>query len=157
MISVWQYTFNRGCSMLSSTVHPFFHHHQTEWLTSFLQCELSCAAWVPFVGETAGHTRHTWMASYPDAASCDLQNLSGTCKHCVMLLYSSHRLIMFHIKTSCGKKYVGYSESKYRLCISLAHLRDCHFAHVQWFPLSIEKLQTPFREIRVMFMFVPVR
>ena len=52
--------------------------------------------------------------------------------------------------------YVGYSESKYRLRISLAHPRDCHFAHVQWLPLSIEKLQTPFREIRVTFMFVPV-
>ena len=28
-------------------------------------------------------------------------------------------------------KYVGYSESKYRLRISLAHPRDCHFTHVQ--------------------------
>ena len=27
--------------------------------------------------------------------------------------------------------YVGYSESKYRPRISLAHPRDCHFAHVQ--------------------------
>jgi len=27
--------------------------------------------------------------------------------------------------------YVGYSESKYRLRISLAHPRDCHFSHVQ--------------------------
>jgi len=27
--------------------------------------------------------------------------------------------------------HVGYSESKYRLRISLAHPRDCHFAHVQ--------------------------
>ena len=53
--------------------------------------------------------------------------------------------------------YVGYSESKYRQRISLAHPRDCHFAHVQWLPLSIEKPQTPFREIRVMFMYVPVR
>ena len=53
--------------------------------------------------------------------------------------------------------YVGYSESKYRLRISLAHPRDCHFAHMQWLPLSIEKPQTPFREIRIMFMFVPVR
>ena len=53
--------------------------------------------------------------------------------------------------------YVGYSESKYRLRISLAHPRDCHFAHAQWLPLSIVKPQAPFREIRVMFMFVPVR
>jgi len=30
--------------------------------------------------------------------------------------------------------YVGYSGSKYRLRISLAHPRDCHFAHVQWLP-----------------------
>ena len=28
-------------------------------------------------------------------------------------------------------KYIGYSESKYRLHISLAHPRDCPFAHVQ--------------------------
>ena len=27
-------------------------------------------------------------------------------------------------------KYVGYSESKYRLRISLAHPPECHFAHV---------------------------
>jgi len=27
--------------------------------------------------------------------------------------------------------YIGYSESKYRLHISLAHPPDCHFAHVQ--------------------------
>ena len=27
--------------------------------------------------------------------------------------------------------YVGYSESKYRLRISLAHPRDCPFAYVQ--------------------------
>jgi len=27
--------------------------------------------------------------------------------------------------------YVGYTESKYRLRISLAHPPDCHFAHVQ--------------------------
>ena len=52
--------------------------------------------------------------------------------------------------------YVGYSESKYSLRISSAHPRDCHFAHVQWIPLSIEKPQTPFREIRIMFMFIPV-
>ena len=31
---------------------------------------------------------------------------------------------------ACGL-YVGYLESKYRLCISLAHPRDCHSAHVQ--------------------------
>jgi len=53
--------------------------------------------------------------------------------------------------------YVGYSESKYRLRMSLAHPPDCHFAHVQRLPLPVEKPQTPFREIRVMFMFVPVR
>ena len=30
-----------------------------------------------------------------------------------------------------GNIYEGYSESKYRLRISLAHPRDCPFAHVQ--------------------------
>jgi len=53
--------------------------------------------------------------------------------------------------------YIDYSESKYRLRISLAQPQDCHFAHVQRLPLSTEKPQMPFREIRVMFMFVPVR
>jgi len=53
--------------------------------------------------------------------------------------------------------YVGYSECKYRLRVSLAHPQDCNFAYVRWLPLSIEKPQTPFREIRAMFMFVPVR
>jgi len=33
--------------------------------------------------------------------------------------------------TSKHTNYVGYSESRYRLRISLAHPRDCHFAHVQ--------------------------
>ena len=59
-------------------------------------------------------------------------------------------------RTNIYTIYVGYSESKYRLRISLAHTRDCHFAHVQFLILSIEKPQTPFREIRVTFMFVPV-
>jgi hypothetical protein len=53
--------------------------------------------------------------------------------------------------------YVGYSESKYRLRVSPTLPRDCPFEHVQWLPLSNEKPQTPFREIRVTFMFVPVR
>jgi len=53
--------------------------------------------------------------------------------------------------------YGGYSESKYRLRTYFAHPRDCHFAHVQWLPVSIEKPQTPFHEICFMFMFVPVR
>ena len=52
--------------------------------------------------------------------------------------------------------YVGYSESKYRLRISLAHPRDCPFAYVQWLPLSVEKPQMQFREIRIKFMFVSV-
>jgi len=64
-------------------------------------------------------------------------------------------------KSKCSKEisivvsfYVGYSESRSRLRVSLAHPRDCHFAHVQWLPLSFEKPQTPFREILIMFMFV---
>ena len=66
-------------------------------------------------------------------------------------------IVRVRTKATEYKPYVGYSESKYRLRISLAHPRDCHFAHVQLLPLSIEKPQTPFREIRVMFMFVLVR
>jgi len=40
-----------------------------------------------------------------------------------------HSSTISFIPSSC--MYVGYSESKYRLCISLAHPKDCHFAHVQ--------------------------
>ena len=63
---------------------------------------------------------------------------------------------VLHLNKSSSKNYVGYSQSKYRPHISLAHPRDCHFAHVQWLPLATEKLQMPFCEIRVMLMFVPV-
>ena len=60
-------------------------------------------------------------------------------------------------RTLIRSNYIGYSESKYRLRISLAHPRDCPFAQVQRLPLTIEKPQTPFREIRIIFMFVSVR
>jgi hypothetical protein len=72
----------------------------------------------------------------------------------ILDLISCVHLASFVIVAS---KYIGYSESKYCLCISLAHPRDCPFARVQWFLLSVEKPQTPFREIHVMFMFIPVR
>ena len=79
-------------------------------------------------------------------------------KHIPSLLYSQSVNAVqgnnFYLR-STQNTYVGYSESKYRLRISLAHPRDCHFAHVRWLSLSIEKPQTPFREIRLMFMFVP--
>jgi len=82
-------------------------------------------------------------------------------EHCLSILFffSTYVGNMTHNYTLCNiiHKYVGYWESKYRLRISLAHPRDCHFVHVQWLSLSIEKPQTPFREIRFMFMFVPVR
>jgi len=66
-------------------------------------------------------------------------------------------IIWFDMNYAYLMTYAGYSESKYRLRISLAHPRDCHFAHVQWLPLSIEKPQMSFSEIRFVFMFVPVR
>jgi len=75
---------------------------------------------------------------------------------CTGIIAPEYNTLKWHDR--CYKvKYVGYLESKYGLCISLAHPRDCHFAHVQGLPLSIEKPQTPFREIHFMFMFVPVR
>ena len=39
-----------------------------------------------------------------------------------------------HLREDSNKciYYVRYSESKYRLRISLAHPRDCPFAHVQY-------------------------
>jgi len=52
---------------------------------------------------------------------------------------SEHHVEFFNIHLVVRKgtvrlykvKYVRYSESMYRLRISLAHPRDCHFAHVQ--------------------------
>jgi len=41
-----------------------------------------------------------------------------------------HRTSSCLLKSMVHFFYVGYSESKYRLCISLAHPRNCHFAHV---------------------------
>jgi len=38
-------------------------------------------------------------------------------------------LLVEMLPTCC--LYVGYSERKYRLRISLVHPRECHFAHVQ--------------------------
>ena len=61
------------------------------------------------------------------------------------------------VSALASSAYVGYSESKYHLRISLLHPRDCHFTHMQRLPLSIGKPQMPLREIHVMFMFVPVR
>jgi len=45
--------------------------------------------------------------------------------------YKLHLCIYEMVKFRTWAIYVGYSESKYRLRISLAHPRDCHFAHVQ--------------------------
>ena len=85
--------------------------------------------------------------------------------HVPYILYNvtvlSNKLIIFlNIETRGSpprSKHIAYSDSKYHLRISLAHPQDCPFTHVQWLPLSTEKPQTPFREICVMFMFVPVR
>ena len=91
---------------------------------------------------------------------------NGECGLCwlAVWVFEFHRVLCFffilyqQMHNYCHKSIYGsYPESKYRLRISLAHPRDCHFAHVQWLPLSIEKSQTPFHEICVMFMFVPVR
>jgi len=71
--------------------------------------------------------------------------------------FTSFTVISDEDTFSLKSGYVGHSESKYRLRTSLADPRDSHFAHVQWLLLWIEKPQTPFREIRVMFMFGPVR
>jgi len=72
--------------------------------------------------------------------------------NCIALLNISsegnEKPLLFGIKTNTGGfedykqaakllfkryicTYVGYSESKYRLRISVAHPRDCPFAHVQ--------------------------
>ena len=49
--------------------------------------------------------------------------------------------------------YIGYLESKDRLHISLAHPRDCHLRMYRDF---LYQLRSHRREIRGMFMFVPV-
>ena len=83
------------------------------------------------------------------------------CQEELQKLYRAMRKLLTingqqHPQADVNHLYVGYLESKYHLRIFLAHPRDCHFAHVQSLSLSIEKPQTPFCEIRVMFMFVPV-
>jgi len=90
-----------------------------------------------------------------DAGGCGLDcRRIGSSGQAVVFTVVNIKYINQHMQTV---KYVGYSESKYRLRISLAHPLDCHFAHVQGLPLSIRKPHTPFRETRIMFMFVPVR
>jgi len=69
-------------------------------------------------------------------------------------MFAKSEPIHFYLKDTM---YVGFLESKYLLRISLVHPPDCHFARVHWLPLSIENSRMPFHEIRVMFMFVPVR
>jgi len=49
-------------------------------------------------------------------------------KHDELILIISKLFLLLHL---VGCLYVGYSESKYRLRIFLAHPRDSHFAHVQ--------------------------
>jgi len=73
-----------------------------------------------------------WMVGWMDGwVERDIRR-KGEYKHYLSLSLSLHRAFcsLFNYYTDkCT--YVGYSESKYRLCISLAHPRDRHFAHVQ--------------------------
>ena len=45
--------------------------------------------------------------------------------------FNTIMMMMIIIIIIISQYYVGYSESKYRLRIFLAHPPDCHFAHVQ--------------------------
>ena len=93
-----------------------------------------------------------FIASRSFSVLCNNMDLRCVLEGCPYLPF------LFTVQNPLHREYyVGYSENKHRLRIYLAHPRDCYFAHVQWLPLSNEKPQTSFREIRVMFMFVPVR
>jgi len=93
------------------------------------------------------------VSRYPDCATRPIYIYICVCV-CVCVTMFTLFLITKKRKKNI---YVSYSESKHRLRIFLAHPQDCHFAHVQWLPLSIEKPRTPFREIRIIFMFILVR
>ena len=95
------------------------------------------------------------MARVPNKARRQVSFVRNIHCSALLIVICPTRISVLWIMCVCI--HVGYSESKYRLRISLAHPRDCQFAHVQWLPVSIEQPKTPFREIRVMFMFVPVR
>jgi len=71
-----------------------------------------------------------------------LKEYYNTCLNNTVVIQGMYNFRFVDVKfgTTCYKNinvgrymdtYVGYSESKYRLLISLAHPRDCHFAHVQ--------------------------
>ena len=46
------------------------------------------------------------------------------------IIYLQNNVLKANNKASVLSLHVGYSESKYRLRISLEHPRDCHFVHV---------------------------
>jgi len=50
---------------------------------------------------------------------------------CDLEFYTWENIEKFADAAEFTERYVGYSESKYRLRVSLAHPRHSHFAHVQ--------------------------
>jgi hypothetical protein len=115
-------------------------------------------SWYSFQSSHSPYHNHTFppIALYNGTKSVKLQNHYKTTTYFYWTIY---RTIFNYIscdtlllRPKYNVKYAGYSESKYCLRISLAHPRDCPFAHVQWLPLSIEKPHTPFCENRVIFV-----
>jgi hypothetical protein len=62
--------------------------------------------------------------SFPDKAGTQIFILQGTAAEPDTIRFTSTVQCLLW-------RYEGYSESKYRLRIPLAHPRDCPFAHVQ--------------------------
>ena len=60
-----------------------------------------------------------------------LKNGSFVSHNLILIQESPVTLLKFQMAFRLKLFYVGHSESKYRLRISLAHPPDCHFAHVQ--------------------------
>jgi len=117
--------------------------------------------WLHHKCELGGNssTLHYWVGWFPRKLPVNFRHQTSYRSHVFIAVRIKSQFDIYFINIKQMNKiyiYEGYSESKYSLRISFAHPRDCPFAHVQWFPLSIEKPQTPFCEIRIMFMFVSV-
>jgi len=67
------------------------------------------------------------LYNYITMHSVKKKNLHYACMYvCVYVCMCVCVYVCMYVRT-----YVCYSESKYRLRISLAHPRDCHFEHMQ--------------------------
>jgi len=91
--------------------------HMTIW-------RVSSACWIPKATNT--HSQYVMLNAFPQQRWLYERTslLRYTYIACLVLYPIEKKSVLECLM------YVGYSESKYRLRISLAHPRDCHFEHV---------------------------